>query len=69
MLLKYEEELYFFFDCKRDSWIEIPKILSDTTLIMLERTIYFAVMLFLLKYRFQNHCSDNKHNTKVRTVN
>ena len=39
----------------------------DTTLIMLERTMYLA-MLLLVKYRFQNHWSDGKHNAKVRTV-
>ena len=44
------------------------KILSDTTLIMLERTMYFAILL-LMKYRFQNHWSDGKHNTKEKTVN
>ena len=43
-----------------------PNII-DTTLIMLERTMYLA-MLLLVKYRFQNHWSDGKHNAKVRTV-
>ena len=27
----------------------------DTTLIMLERTMYLAIILLLVKYRFQNH--------------
>ena len=57
------------FDIKRGSWIYIHKILSDTTLIMLERTMYLAIILLLVKYRFQNHWSDGKHNAKVRTVN
>ena len=48
--------------------IHIRKILSDTTLIMLERTTYLAIIL-LLQYRFQNHRSDAKHNAKVWTVN
>ena len=43
--------------------------LSDTTLIMLERTVYLAIILLLVKYRFQNHWSDGKHNAKVWTVN
>ena len=48
--------------------IHIRKILSDTTLIMLERTMYLAITLLLVQYRFQNHWSDGKHNAKVRTV-
>ena len=43
------------------------KILSETTLIILERTMYLAIILLLVKYRFQNHGSNGKH--KVRTVN
>ena len=35
--------------------IHICKILSDTTLIMLKRTMYLAIILLLLQYRFQNH--------------
>ena len=66
MLTKYEEELQIF---KRDSWILICKILSDATLIMLERTMYLAMILLLVKYRFQNHWPDGKYNAKVRTVN
>ena len=68
MLIKYEEELYFF-DIKRGPWIQIRKILSDTTLIMLERTMYLAIILLLVKYRFQNPWSDGEPNAKVRTVN
>ena len=58
----------FFFNIKRDSWIHIRKILSDTALIMLERIIYLAIILLLVQYRFHNHCSDGKHNAKVQTV-
>ena len=57
------------FDIKRGSWIQVGKTLSDTTLIMLERTMYLAIILLLVKYRFQNHWSDGKHNAKVQTVN
>ena len=45
------------------------QILSDTTLIMLERTMYLAIILLLVKCRFQNHWSNGKHNAKVWTVN
>ena len=70
MLIKYDEELYIYiFDIKRGSWIQIRKILSDAMLIMLERTVYLAVILLLVKYRFQNHWSDGKHNAKVQTLN
>ena len=68
MLIKYKGKPSFF-DIKRDSWIQIRKILSDATLVMLERTMYLAITLLLVKYRFQNHWSDVKHNAKVRTVN
>ena len=44
------------------------KILSDATLIMLDR-MCLAIILLLVKYRFQNHWSDGKHNAKVETVN
>ena len=57
------------FDIKRGSWIQVGKTLSDTTLNMLERTMYLAIILLLVKYRFQNHWSDGKHNAKVQTVN
>ena len=53
---------YTSFRCQEGSWIQIRKILSDTTLIMLERTMYLAIILLLVKYRFQNHWSDGKHN-------
>ena len=45
------------------------KILSDTTLIMLERTMYLAIILLLVKCRLQNHGSNGKHNAKVWAVN
>ena len=44
-------------------------MLSDITPIMLERTMYLAIILLLVKYRFENHWSDGKHNAKVQTVN
>ena len=47
----------------------LRKILPDTALIMLERTMYLDIILLLVKYRFQNHWCDSKHNAKVRTVN
>ena len=68
MLIKYEDELYIS-RCQEGSWIQMCKVLSDTTLIMLERTNYLAIILLLVKSRFQNHWLDGKHNTKVRTVN
>ena len=37
------------------SGIQIRKILSDTTLIMLERTMHLVIILLLVKCRFQNH--------------
>ena len=60
---------YKWFRCQEGSWIQIRKILSDATLIMLERTVYFAIILLLVKYRFQNHWSDGKHNAKIWAVN
>ena len=32
---------------------------------MLERIIYLAIIFLLVKYWFQNHWSDSKHNAKV----
>ena len=55
---------YKVFDIKRASWKYIRKILSDTILIMLERTMYLAIILLLVQYRFQNQWSDGKHNAK-----
>ena len=49
---------YISFRCQEGSWIQIRKILPDTTLIMLERAMYLAITLLLVKYRFQNHGSD-----------
>ena len=61
---------YRFFDIKRGFWIQIRKILSDaTTLNILERAMYLAIILLLLKYRFHNDWSDGNHNAKIRTVN
>ena len=60
---------YSSFRCQEGSWTQIRKILSNTTLIMLERTMHLAIILLLVKCRFQNHWSNGKHNAKVRTVN
>ena len=59
---------YTSFRCKEGSWIQIRKILSDTILIILERTMHLATILSLVKCTFQNHWSDGKYNAKVRTV-
>ena len=56
---------YTSFRCQEGSWIQIRKILSDTTLIMLERTMHLAIILLLVKSRFQNHWSNGKHNAKI----
>ena len=64
-----KKDYNFFVNIKRGSWIHIRKILSDTTLIMLERTMYLAIILLVVQYRFHNHRPDGKHNAKVRTVN
>ena len=42
----------YFFNIKRGSWNHIRKIIPDTTLIMLERTMYLAIILLLVQYRF-----------------
>ena len=44
--------------------MQIRKILSDTTLTLLGRTTYLAIMLLLVKYRFQIYWSDGKHMLK-----
>ena len=59
---------YVSFRYQEGSWIQIRKILSDTTLIMLERTMHLAIILLLVKCRFQNNRSNGKHNAKVWTV-
>ena len=69
MLIKYGEELQQEGTRGVPEYQYLPKILSDTILIMLERTMYLAIILLLVKYRFQNHWSDGKHNDKVRPVN
>ena len=66
MLIKYEEKLFIF-------WYQ-EFLNTDTQNIIwyntvLERAVYLAIILLLVKYRFQNHWSDGKHNAKVRTVN
>ena len=60
---------YTSFRCQEGSWIQIHKILSDTTLIMLERTMHLAIILSLVKCRFQNHWSNGKHNANAWKVN
>ena len=60
---------YTSFRCQEGSWIQIRKILSDTTLIMLERTMYLAIILLLVKYKLHDHWSNGKHNAKVQTIN
>ena len=70
MLINYEEKLKTFLISKGvPEYKYLRKILSDTTLITLERTTYLAMILLLVKYRFQNHWSDDEHNAKVQTVN
>ena len=70
MLIKYEEELSLFSISREvPEYIYLRKILSDAILIMLERTIYLAIIMLLVQYRFQNHWSDGKHNAKVWTEN
>ena len=59
---------YISFRCQEGFWIQIHKILFDTTLIMLERTTHLAIILLLVKFRFQNYWSNDKHNAKVWTV-
>ena len=60
---------YDFFNINRGSCIYISKILFDTTLIMLERTMSVATILFLGQYKFNKPWYDDKHNAKVWTVN
>ena len=60
---------YISFRCQEGSWIQICKILSDTVLIMLETTMHLAMILLLMKCRFQNHWSNGKDNAKVWAVN
>ena len=62
------KENYTSFRFQECSWIQISKILSDTTLIMLERIMHLVIILSLVKCRFQNHWSDGKPNAKVWTV-
>ena len=69
MLIKYEEELKFFVISRGVPEYKYAKKNFDATLITLERTMYLAIILLLVKYKFQNHWSDGKHNAKVGTVN
>ena len=56
---------YTSFRCQEGSEYRYAKY-YDTTLIMLERTMHLAIILLLVKCRFQNHWSDGKHNAKYR---
>ena len=70
MLIKYEEELSIYLILRGVPEYKYTKHQSsDTTLAMLERTMYLAKILLLVKYIFQNHWSDCKNNAKVWTVN
>ena len=60
---------YISFRWQEGSSMQLRKILSDTTLIMLETTMHLAIILLLMNCRFQNHWSNGKHNAKVWTVN
>ena len=60
---------FFLIPKEVPEYIYLRKILSDTTLIMLERTMYLAIILLLVQYRFQNHWYDGRHNGKLRTEN
>ena len=68
MLIKYKEEPEIFI-ISRGAPEYIHAKYYDTALIMLERTMYSAIILLLVQYKFQNHWSDGKHNAKVQTVN
>ena len=63
------KKYYTSFKCQEGSWIQMRKIISDTTPIMLVRTMHLAIILLLVKRRFKNHWSNGKHNAKVWTVN
>ena len=49
MLVKHEEELQLFLISIGVPEYKYAKILSDTTLIMLERTKYLTIILLLVK--------------------
>ena len=59
---------YEFLNIKRGPCIYTRKILSNTTLTMLEKAMYLATIL-LLQYRFHNHLSDGEHNAKLLAIN
>ena len=71
MLIKYEEELWLDLKSKGiPGCIYAKYYLIQHTLIILEKTMYLAIILLLLvQYRFQNHWSDSNHNATVRTLN
>ena len=64
--LLYDDKVWtrtiHFLNTERLSWIQIRKILSDTVLTMLERTVYLAITLLSVKCRFQIHWSGGKYN-------
>ena len=60
---------YTFLDVKRVPEYKYARVLSDTAITMLERTMFWAIILLIVKCRFQNHWSNGKHNAKVQTVN
>ena len=43
------------FNIKTDFWIHVRKIFTDTTLIMLGKAMYLAIILLLAQSRFHNH--------------
>ena len=55
------------FNIKTDFWIHVRKIFTDTTLIMLGKAMYLAMILLLAQSRFHNHWSDGNHNAKIWT--
>ena len=68
MLIKYqkEPEIFWYQEGFLNTYAQIS---SDTTLIMLESTMYLAIILLLVWYRCQSHWSDGKHKAKVQIVN
>ena len=53
---------YYFFNVKMGSWICIHKILYDTAVIMLEKTMFLPCLAIMVS-------TMQKHNTKLSTVN
>ena len=54
MLIKYEEELQFFLISRGVLECKYTKYYLIQHLYMLERTMYLAIMLLLVQYRFRN---------------